>query len=161
VPKASPSRSFLVILTAPSGPAYLSAASEASGTVDRTAPRKKILIVEDNEVNLKLLNDLLEFQGYQVIATASGLDAITIAQEAGPDLILLDLQLPDVSGLDVVRRLKADAATRSITIIAVTAFAMSGDEQKGLEAGCDAYITKPINVPDFLRTIESFLGTAV
>ena len=154
----TPYQSFFVILTVVGGPADISTPSEQGRTADRAIVPKKILIVEDNELNLKLLNDLLEFRGYRVLATASGLDAITIAQETRPDLILLDLQLPDVSGLDVARRVKADEATRLTPIVAVTAFAMSGDEQKGLEAGCDAYITKPINVPDFLRTVEIFLG---
>jgi two-component system, cell cycle response regulator DivK len=128
------------------------------GPGDETRPRKKILVVEDNELNRKLLTDLLSFQGHEIFETAHGLDAIRIAHDAHPDLILLDIQLPDVSGFDVARRLKADDATHSIPIIAVTAFAMVGDEQRALQSGCDAYVSKPINVANFLAMIERWLG---
>lgn len=106
------------------------------------------------------MNDLLEFHGYQISTTAYGIDAIAIARGTRPDLILLDLQLPDISGFEVAGRLKADEATRATPIIAVTAFAMQGDEQKALASGCDAYIAKPINVLDFLRTVGTFLGSS-
>src|SRR5688572_33036292 len=91
---------------------------------------KRILIVEDNALNMKLLRDVLEAYGYQTISTGEGTAAFTIACEEQPDLILMDLQLPDVSGFDAVRRLKGHAPTRSIPVVAVTAFAMSGDEKK-------------------------------
>jgi two-component system cell cycle response regulator DivK len=121
-------------------------------------PRAKlILIVEDHELNLKLLQDLLEAQGYRTLQTGDGLEALHLARQNLPDLILMDIQLPDVSGLDVIRWLKEDPRTRRIPIIAVTAFAMSGDEKRVLDAGADAYVSKPISVVGFLRTVERFL----
>ncbi|HEV2100461.1 MAG TPA: response regulator [Stellaceae bacterium] len=132
--------------------------SEPREPGDETRPGKKILVVEDNELNRKLLTDLLSFQGHEILETAEGLEAIRIAHDAHPDLILLDIQLPDVSGFDVARRLKADDATRSIPIIAVTAFAMRNDEQRALQSGCDTYVSKPINVANFLARIEKWLG---
>jgi two-component system cell cycle response regulator DivK len=119
---------------------------------------KRILVVEDNELNMKLLNDVLEAHGYDVMSTSRGKVAIEWAQQHHPDLILMDLQLPDISGLDATRRLKADEATRAIPIIAVTAFAMAGDEKKALDHGCDAYVAKPIVLRDFLTLIASFIG---
>src|SRR5436305_7142230 len=108
----------------------------------RSAP-KRILIVEDNELNMKLLNDVLEAYGYEVIQAREGGTALPLARQHRPDLILMDIQLPDMSGLEAVRRLRADEETRAIPIIAVTAFAMAGDERKTLESGCDAYVAKP------------------
>src|SRR5438045_1049508 len=111
------------------------------------APRsalKRILIVEDNELNLKLLQDLLEAHGYATIATAEGASVLPLARSNRPDLILMDLQLPDISGLDAVRQLKGDVETRYIPVVAVTAFAMAGDERRALGGGCDAYVSKPI-----------------
>jgi two-component system, cell cycle response regulator DivK len=122
-------------------------------------PRPKVvLIVEDHELNLKLLQDLLESQGYQTLQTGDGLEALNLARQNLPDLILMDVQLPDVSGLDVTRWLKEDPRTRQIPIVAVTAFAMSGDERKVLDSGADAYVSKPISVLPFLRTVERFLA---
>ena len=121
---------------------------------------KRILIVEDNALNMKLLRDVLEAYGYQTITTEEGTAAFAIACEEQPDLILMDLQLPDVSGFDAVRRLKDHAATRSIPVIAVTAFAMSGDERKALSSGCDAYVAKPIVLRDFIEIVERFIGGA-
>ena len=126
--------------------------------VDADVMHRTILIVEDNELNMKLWNDILEAQGYALLTTAFGLEAVTIARDHHPDLILLDIQLPDVSGFDVVRRLKADETTRSIPIIAVTAFAMQGDEERALESGCDGYLAKPVNISEFLRKIETYLA---
>ncbi|MDF2095429.1 response regulator [Fodinicurvata sp. CAU 1616] len=119
------------------------------------APR--ILVVEDNELNMKLFHDLLEAQGYSVLQTRDGLDALRIAREHRPDLILMDIQLPEVSGLEVTKWLKEDDELRRIPVIAVTAFAMKGDEEKIREGGCEAYIAKPISVNSFLETIRSFL----
>jgi two-component system, cell cycle response regulator DivK len=119
---------------------------------------KRILVVEDNELNMKLLNDVLEAHGFDVMTTARGMVAVEWAREHHPDLILMDLQLPDLSGLDATRRIKADAASRDIPIIAVTAFAMAGDEKKALDHGCDAYVAKPIVLKDFLNLIASFIG---
>jgi two-component system cell cycle response regulator DivK len=122
--------------------------------------RKKILIVEDNELSMKLVNDLLEFHGHQIFQATLGADALRMARELHPDLILLNLRLPDMSGLDVARALKADAATRTVPIVAVTAFAMRGDEQKARAAGCDGYVTKPIRIQAFLHTVETFLASS-
>jgi two-component system cell cycle response regulator DivK len=120
---------------------------------------KRILIVEDNELNMKLLHDVLEAFGYVPITTARGAAALALAREHRPDLILMDLQLPDVSGLDVVRQLKQDPDTGAIPIIAVTAFAMVGDERRALTGGCDGYVSKPIVIGDFLRVVETFIGS--
>jgi two-component system cell cycle response regulator DivK len=122
----------------------------------RDPHQKRILIIEDNELNLKLLNDILEFHGYEIVATGLGAAAIDLARQHQPDLILLDIQLPDISGFEVARRLKADEQTRMIPIIAVTAFAMQGDERKVLDSGCDFYVAKPFNVAEFLELVEKF-----
>jgi two-component system cell cycle response regulator DivK len=119
---------------------------------------KRILVVEDNELNLKLLNDVLEAHGYDVLTTGEGAVAVAWARQYRPDLILMDLQLPDISGLEVTQQLKADADTASIPIVAVTAFAMAGDEKRALEHGCDAYIAKPIDLRKFLDVIAGFVG---
>jgi two-component system cell cycle response regulator DivK len=121
---------------------------------------KRILVVEDNELNMKLLNDVLEAHGYEVMSTDRGLVAIEWARLYQPDLILMDLQLPDLSGLDATRQLKSDGQTQDIPIIAVTAFAMAGDEKKALDHGCDAYVAKPIVLRDFLSLIADFIGTS-
>jgi two-component system, cell cycle response regulator DivK len=122
------------------------------GDTSDPAP-KTVLVVEDNELNLKLLNDLLEYQGYRVITTRLGEPALGLARQYKPDLILMDIQLPDISGMEATQRLKSDEETRDIPIIAVTAFAMSGDEARILASGCDGYIAKPFNVADFLRIV--------
>jgi two-component system, cell cycle response regulator DivK len=128
------------------------------GAASPHAAAKRILVVEDNELNMKLLNDVLEAHGYDVLSTGEGAVAIEWAKQYHPDLILMDLQLPDMSGLDATRQLKADAATRDIPVIAVTAFAMAGDEKKALDHGCDAYVAKPIVLRDFLNLIAGFVG---
>jgi two-component system cell cycle response regulator DivK len=120
---------------------------------------KRILVVEDNELNMKLLNDVLEAHGYSVLSTGEGAVAVEWARQYRPDLILMDLQLPDMSGLDVTRQLKANPETRQIPIVAVTAFAMAGDKQKALDHGCDAYVAKPIMLREFLDLIADFIGT--
>lgn len=117
---------------------------------------KRILIVEDNELNMKLLNDILEAHGYDIIKSSQGEEAIALARNQLPDIILLDIQLPDISGLEVSRRLKADPDTSVIPIIAVTAFAMGGDEKRALDAGCDGYVTKPIMLREFLDLLQQF-----
>ena len=121
---------------------------------------KRILIVEDNELNMKLLHDVLEAHGYHIIQSRQGRTAHPLAREHRPHLILMDIQLPDISGLEAARRLKEDEETRDIPIIAVTAFAMAGDERRTLEGGCDAYIAKPIRLREFLDTVETFVGAA-
>ena len=118
---------------------------------------KRVLVVEDNELNMKLFNDLLEASGYTVIKTRDGLSALDLAREHMPDLILMDIQLPEVSGIEVTKWLKEDDELKSIPVIAVTAFAMKGDEQKFREGGCEAYMSKPISVVGFLQTIDHFL----
>ena len=119
---------------------------------------KTILIVEDNELNMKLFNDLLERSGHATLRTKSGVEAIALAREHHPDLILMDIQLPEVSGLEVTQWLKDDEQLRSIPVIAVTAFAMKGDEDKIRQGGCEAYLSKPISVAKFFETIDHFLG---
>ena len=117
---------------------------------------KTVLIVEDNELNMKLFHDLLEAHGYETVETTDGNTVLDLAREHKPDLILMDIQLPEVSGLDVTKWLKADEELKSIPVIAVTAFAMKGDEQKIREGGCEAYISKPISVANFLQTVDKF-----
>ena len=119
---------------------------------------KTVLIVEDNELNMKLFNDLLEAHGYFTLQTKDGVEALRMARTHRPDLILMDIQLPEVSGLEVTKWLKEDEDLRSIPIIAVTAFAMKGDEQKIRDGGCEAYIAKPISVASFMSTVERFLS---
>jgi two-component system cell cycle response regulator DivK len=119
--------------------------------------RKKILIVEDNDLNMKLFNDLLMAHGYGTLQTRDGFEALALARRHHPDLILMDIQLPEVSGLQVTQWIKKDDDLRMIPIIAVTAFAMKGDEEKIRDGGCEAYIAKPISVVSFLRTVERFL----
>src|SRR5271154_1695370 len=127
------------------------------GNVDRRAP-KRVLIVEDNDLNMKLFNDLLEAHGYFTLQTKDGVEALRMARQHRPDLILMDIQLPEVSGLEVTKWLKEDDDLRTIPVIAVTAFAMKGDEEKIRNGGCEAYIAKPISVVSFLRTVERFLA---
>ena len=119
---------------------------------------KTVLIVEDNDLNMKLLNDLLQANGYQTLQSVDGKDTLKLAKEFIPDLILMDIQLPEISGLEHVRMLKADDELKDIPVVAVTAFAMKGDEEKILEAGCAAYIAKPISIPSFLETVARFIG---
>ncbi|MCP5080800.1 MAG: response regulator [Alphaproteobacteria bacterium] len=121
---------------------------------------KTVLIVEDNELNMKLFHDLLEAHGYATLQTYDGLAALDMAREHHPDLILMDIQLPEVSGLEVTKWLKEDEGLREIPVIAVTAFAMKGDEEKIREGGCEAYISKPISVSHFLETVDGFLVEA-
>ena len=119
--------------------------------------QRKVLIVEDNPLNMKLFNDLLEAHGYFTLHTKDGVEALRMARQHRPDLILMDIQLPEVSGLEVTKWLKEDEDLRSIPVIAVTAFAMKGDEEKIRDGGCEAYIAKPISVAGFMRTVERFL----
>jgi len=121
---------------------------------------KTVLIVEDNELNMKLFHDLLEAHGFQTLQSRNGFDAMEIARAQRPDLILMDIQLPEVSGLEVTKWLKEDDDLRSIPVIAVTAFAMKGDEERIRQGGCEAYISKPISVAKFLETVKSYLGDA-
>jgi two-component system, cell cycle response regulator DivK len=119
---------------------------------------KKVLIVEDNELNMKLFHDLLDSQGYETLQTREGLQALALARAHHPDLILMDIQLPEISGLEVTKWLKDDEELSHIPVIAVTAFAMKGDEERIRQGGCEAYISKPISVMHFLDTIRQHLG---
>ncbi len=119
---------------------------------------KTVLIVEDNELNMKLFHDLLEAHGYATIQTKNGLEALDLARAHRPDLILMDIQLPEVSGLEVTKWLKEDDELRSIPVVAITAFAMKGDEERIRQGGCEAYISKPISVVKFIETVRTYLG---
>ncbi len=119
---------------------------------------KKVMIVEDNDLNMKLFNDLLEANGYETIKTKDGMQALDLARTHRPDLILMDIQLPEVSGLEVTKWLKADDELHHIPVIAVTAFAMKGDEQRIRQGGCEAYISKPISVAKFVETVRAYIG---
>jgi len=118
---------------------------------------KTVLVVEDNELNMKLFHDLLEAHGYNILQTKDGMEALRMAREHRPDLILMDIQLPEVSGLEVTKWIKEDENLKAIPVIAVTAFAMKGDEEKIREGGCEAYIAKPISVTSFLQTVQRYL----
>ena len=119
---------------------------------------KTVLIVEDNELNMKLFHDLLDAQGYATLETREGLQALSLARQHRPDLILMDIQLPEISGLEVTKWLKEDDDLSHIPVVAVTAFAMKGDEERIRDGGCEAYISKPISVGYFLDTVRRFLG---
>lgn len=134
---------------------YRVAESVAVGPMTKT-----VLIVEDNELNMKLFHDLLDAHGYRTIQTRDGMEALDLARRHRPDLILMDIQLPEVSGLEVTKWLKDDDQLRDIPVVAVTAFAMKGDEERIREGGCEAYISKPISVAAFLETIRQFVGEA-
>jgi two-component system cell cycle response regulator DivK len=121
---------------------------------------KTVMIVEDNELNMKLFHDLLEAHGYHTVGTRNGIEALELARKHRPDLILMDIQLPEVSGLEVTKWLKEDDDLRSIPVIAVTAFAMKGDEERIRQGGCEAYISKPISVSMFIETVRRFIGQA-
>lgn len=119
---------------------------------------KTILIVEDNELNMKLFNDLLQAHGYTTLQTTDGREVMGMARQHMPDLILMDIQLPEISGLEITKMLKEDDDLKAIPVVAVTAFAMKGDEEKIREGGCEGYIAKPISVANFLQTVAKFLS---
>ncbi|WP_420391729.1 response regulator [Acuticoccus sp.] len=123
------------------------------------APR--VLIVEDNELNMKLFHDLLEASGLEILQTRNGSDALRVAKEERPDLIVMDIQLPEMSGLEVTERIKSDPDLAPIPVIAVTAFAMKGDEERIRAAGCEAYLSKPISIDRFISTVKAFLPKPV
>jgi two-component system cell cycle response regulator DivK len=118
---------------------------------------KTILIVEDNELNMKLFQDLLEAHGYKTIPSRNGREAFELIKKHKPNLILMDIQLPEISGLEVTKWIKQDDTVKHIPVIAVTAFAMKGDEEKILQGGCEDYIAKPISVSSFLDVIQRYL----
>jgi two-component system, cell cycle response regulator DivK len=119
---------------------------------------KQVLIVEDNDLNMKLFNDLLEAHGYSTLKSRSGLEGFELARQHRPDLVLMDIQLPEVSGIDIIKLLKEDEELRKIPVIAITAFAMKGDEERIRESGCEGYLSKPISVAKFVETVRSFIG---
>ncbi len=117
---------------------------------------KTVLIVEDNELNMKLFNDLLEAHGYQTLQARGGVEAVELPRKHHPNLILMDIQLPEVSGLQVTQWIKDDETLKSIPVVAITAFAMKGDEEKIRQGGCEAYLSKPISVVKFLETVRNY-----
>jgi two-component system cell cycle response regulator DivK len=119
--------------------------------------QKRILIVEDNELNMKLFNDLLEAHGYETVQTRSGVEAVELARLHKPDLILMDIQLPEVSGLQVTQWIKGDEDLRHIPVIAITGFAMKKDEEKIRQGGCESYLAKPFSIETFLGTVRNYL----
>jgi two-component system cell cycle response regulator DivK len=123
---------------------------------------KTVMIVEDNELNMKLFNDLLRANGYSTLPMRNGYEALDALKEHRPDLIIMDIQLPEISGLEVTKRIKQDEdeSLRAIPIIAVTAFAMKGDEERIRQGGCEGYLSKPISVSKFIATVKSFVGDA-
>jgi two-component system cell cycle response regulator DivK len=121
----------------------------------------RILVIDDNEANLKLLRVLLTAEGYEVLAVADAEEAIQYLEQERPDLILMDLQLPGMDGFELTRRLKHDPATRDIVILAITAYAMKGDEERALAAGCDGYLPKPIDTRSLASILAGYLDHPV
>jgi two-component system cell cycle response regulator DivK len=119
---------------------------------------KLVMVFEDNELNAKLFRDLLEAQHYRTLHYRDGTNVLNVVREHKPDLIMMDIQLPEVSGIELTRQLKSDPELKSIPVIAVTAFAMKGDEERIRSGGCDAYLSKPISVQQFLNAVKQFLG---
>ena len=121
---------------------------------------KRILVIEDTEDNRQILRDLLSSAGYEIIEAVDGESGVSMAAKELPDLILMDIQLPVIDGYEATRRLKADPATRHIPVVAVTSYALVGDEAKAREAGCDGYVAKPFSPRLLLETVREFLGQA-
>ena len=121
---------------------------------------KTILIIEDNLLNLELATDLLEANGFKVFSAQTAEDGLRMARELIPDLVLMDFSLPGMDGLAATRNLKADPTTRHLVVVGLTANAMKGDEEAAIAAGCDGYLTKPINTRTFIATVTSFMAAA-
>ncbi|MEY3197114.1 MAG: hypothetical protein RLZZ59_482 [Pseudomonadota bacterium] len=117
----------------------------------------KVLVVEDNELNLKLFHDLLKMKKHEVITSMEGTDAFDLAKSENPDLILMDIQLRGISGLEIIKALKAESTTSDIPIIAITAFAMKNDEEKIMQSGCDMYLAKPVSMDNFFNALSKYL----
>ncbi|MEA4909354.1 MAG: response regulator [Chloroflexi bacterium] len=122
--------------------------------------KRTVLVVEDNPDNLDLIRYLMETAGYQVYTAEDGRQALEQAQQRRPDFMLLDLTIPEIDGWDLARQLKAGADTAHIFIIALTGHAMPGDRKRALESGCDAYVTKPLDTPNFVHQVETLLSKA-
>jgi CheY-like chemotaxis protein len=122
--------------------------------------KKRVLVVEDNPLNLELVTDLLQAAGFIVCPANTAEEALRSARELSPDLVLMDLSLPGLDGLAATRALRADLATHHLTIIALTAHAMKGDEALALGAGCDGYLAKPIDTRSFASKVAGFIGAA-
>ena len=120
----------------------------------------QVLVVEDNEKNMKLFRDVLQASGYRLLEATTGDRAMALAAEHQPNLVLMDIQLPDLDGVEALGRLRADARTASIPVVALTAQAMHGDRERFLDAGFDAYISKPVDVLEFVRTVKEHCGAA-
>ena len=123
-----------------------------------TGKKKTVLVVEDNELNMRLFCDLLDAFGFGTLQCRDGARAVELTRQNKPDLIIMDIQLPEVSGLDITRWIKDDETIRHIPVLAVTAFAMRADEQRVREAGCEGYLSKPIQMRSFLATVEELVG---
>ena len=121
-------------------------------------PTAKVLVIEDNPMNMELATDLLQLQGYEVLQAVTAFEALGLLHQVKPDLILMDLQLPGLNGLDLTRNLRQDPRTKDIPIIAITAYAMMGDEDKAFLAGCNAYIPKPIETTKFFQVVGEVLS---
>jgi two-component system cell cycle response regulator DivK len=117
---------------------------------------KKVLIVEDDPKNLKLCRDLLQTSGYQTFEAPDGAQGVEMSRSIRPDLILMDIMMPRMDGLEATRLIKADEATRQTPVIALTAYAMKGDKERTLEAGCDGYVAKPVDILELLRLVRRF-----
>ena len=137
-------------------------AAEATRTPEHRykVKRQRILVVEDDRLSLIVLRQLLTAQGYEILQSSEGWDGINRARNERPDLIVMDIKLPDISGLDATLLLKKDDQTKDIPIIAVTACVTPGDKENALRSGCDAYIAKPVNMTNLLRTVEAFLPSS-
>jgi two-component system cell cycle response regulator DivK len=116
----------------------------------------QVLVVEDNEKNMKLFRDVLAATGFRTLEATTGEQAVALASEHAPDLVLMDIQLPDFDGIEALGRLRSDERTASLTVIALTAQAMEGDRERFLAAGFDGYLSKPVNVADFVATVERY-----
>jgi two-component system cell cycle response regulator DivK len=117
---------------------------------------KKVLIVEDNTLNMKLFNDVLLANGYQTAQSNTGLDVIELCESFKPDVVVLDIQLPEISGFEIIKQIRESSDHKDVPVVAITAFAMHGDEEKILSSGCNAYLSKPISVGRFLEHIQHF-----
>ena len=118
--------------------------------------RAQVLVVEDNEKNMKLFRDVLQAAGYRTLEATTGGEAVALAAEHAPDLVLMDIQLPDIDGIEALGRLRADGRTAFLPVLALTAQAMEGDRERFLAAGFDGYLSKPVNVADLVATVQRY-----